>query len=88
MDMRKVSSIADYFIISSGSSKRHIKSVADGIEEKLKQEGRRPRHKEGYSESEWILLDYGDCIIHVFSIPTRKFYDLERLWGDTPRVSF
>lgn len=88
MDMRKVSSIADYFIIGSGTSGRHIKAVANGIEEKLEQQGRKLRHKEGYSESQWILLDYGDCIVHIFNTPTRKFYDLERLWGDALRVSF
>jgi ribosome-associated protein len=88
MDMKKVSSIADYFIISSGTSGRHIKAVADSIEEQLKKQGYRLRHKEGYNESEWVLLDYNDCIVHIFSEPTRKFYDLERLWGDAPRVLF
>lgn len=88
MDLRKISSIADYFIIGSGSSSRHIKAVADGVEEAMGRSAQRLWHREGYGESEWVLLDYGDCIVHIFSSPARQFYDLERLWGDAPKVAF
>ena len=86
LDVRSVSSVADYFLICSGKSTTHVETVADAIREELKAEGIRPLHAEGVAESGWILLDYGDVLMHVFLEDTRAYYALERLWGDAPAV--
>ena len=70
----------DYFVIASGANPRQIQSIADSVQEKLKAHGMRPTHAEGYNQAEWVLLDYVDFVVHVFSERARKFYDLERLW--------
>ena len=80
MDIREVCSFTDNFIICTGTSNRHIQTISDGIEESLKYEGVRPLHIEGYSEGDWILMDYSDFVVHIFSARAREFYDLERLW--------
>ena len=86
LDLRKVASFTDYFLISTGASTRQARTISDSVEQALRAAGRRPMHSEGYSNGEWILLDYGDLIVHTFVEATRKFYDLERLWRDAERV--
>lgn len=87
LDLRDIASFTDYFLICTGNNTRHVQSIADSVEEDLRNSGRRPLHTEGYSAAEWILLDYGDFIVHVFNPTSRKFYDLERLWRDAKRVA-
>jgi ribosome-associated protein len=85
LDLRGKTLIADFFIICSGTSNIHIRSVADGIMEAMEKRGIRQRRIEGYSEATWILLDYGDNIVHVMSEEQRSFYGLEKLWtGQAP----
>ena len=86
LDLRKAAGFTDYFLICTGNNPRHVQSIADSVEEDLRKSGRRPLHTEGYSAAEWILLDYGDFIVHVFNPTSRKFYDLERLWRDARRI--
>ena len=80
LDLGEICSFTDYFLVCTGTSSRHNQSIADNVEETLKRQGVRPLHIEGYSEGEWILLDYVDFVIHIFSARSREFYDLERLW--------
>src|SRR5215510_13212719 len=80
LELGNICSFTDYFFICTGTSARHNQSIADHIEERLKKEGVRPLHIEGRTEGEWILLDYVDFVIHIFSARAREFYDLERLW--------
>ncbi len=87
LDVRGISSVADYFLICSGKSTTHIETIAEAIREELKLEGIRPLHAEGVAESGWVLLDYGDVLAHVFLEDTRLYYALERLWGDAPTLS-
>lgn len=84
--MREVASFVDCFLICSGNSTRQVKAIADAIVEKLKAVGVRPLHTEGYEVAEWVLLDYGDFIAHVFVQSAREFYRLERLWRDAKRL--
>ena len=86
LDLREAASFTEYFLICTGASTRQVQAVSNAIEEALLKNGKRPLHIEGYSSAEWILLDYGDFIVHVFSSASRRFYDLERLWRDAPRV--
>ena len=86
MDLREISLIADYFIISSGRSTTQVKAIADHVEESLTEAGYSLLRREGYNQARWILLDYGDIIVHVFLEEVRRFYDLERLWGDAPVI--
>lgn len=91
LNLSGVTSIADYFVICSSSSDRQAQAIADAIEEKLARLGRRARSVEGRAGGRWILLDYGDVLFHVFLEEARRFYALERLWGDaddeTPRFA-
>ena len=80
IDVADVCSFTDNFIICTGTSNRHNQTIADGIEEHLRQQGVRSLHIEGRTEGEWILMDYFDFVIHIFTARTREFYDLERLW--------
>jgi len=82
-DLRNLSPITDYFIISTGLSDVHVRTIAEYI---MEQE--RPRHAEGLEAASWVLLDFFDVIVHVFSRDTREFYGLERLWGDAPIVEY
>ncbi len=84
LDVRKISSFADTFIIATGTSDRHVCSVADSIEAALKAGGDPPMGIEGYDEGRWVLVDCGDAIVHIFQQEIRDHYDLERLWGDAP----
>jgi ribosome-associated protein len=86
LDLRAASGFTDFFVICSGANPRQIRAIADAVSEKLREEDVRPAQVEGYERSEWILLDYFDFIVHVFSKETRAFYALERLWGDADRV--
>ena len=70
----------DYFLVCSGSNPRQIQAISDEVEERLKKTGLRPAHIEGYKQAEWVLLDYVDFVVHVFTETARKYYDLERLW--------
>jgi len=88
LEVKKLSSFADYFVISSGSSDRQVQAIASHIEEKLGKQGLHPLGIEGKREGRWVLLDYGDVIIHIFYQPIREFYDLERLWSDAPKVEW
>ncbi len=86
LDLRGLSGVADFFLICDGQSTTQIQTIADSIEARLKAEGVRPLHREGVPESGWLLLDYGDVVMHVFLRETREFYALERLWGDAPQI--
>ncbi len=82
LDISSVATFADYFVLCTGDSSRQIQAIADEVEEKLAANGLKPSHVEGYANAEWILLDYLDLVIHVFSKQARAYYDLERLWRD------
>jgi ribosome-associated protein len=85
LDVSQLVQIVDYFVILSGANRRQVATLIDEIEERLRDEGLRPLRREGVSEAEWALLDYGDVVIHIFRDEVRHFYDLERLWADAPR---
>lgn len=86
LDVRRLTPIADYFAICSGTSATHIRSIAENVQDKLRMEGKVRAKPQGGAESFWIILDYGDVILHIFDQATREFYDLERLWSDAPQV--
>lgn len=86
LDLRKGDAFTDFFLICNGTNIRQVQAIADGIEETLKKKGSRPALVEGYQKGDWILLDYFDFIVHVFTPSTREFYALDRLWGDAERV--
>ncbi|MGC9965155.1 MAG: ribosome silencing factor [Syntrophobacteraceae bacterium] len=86
LDVSRLSSFADYFIICSGKSGRQVQGIADNLEDELRHRGLKPIGTEGKREGHWVLLDYGDVIIHVFYDPVRYFYDLESLWSDAARL--
>ena len=86
LDIKKLSSFADYFIICSATSNRQAQAIASSIELDLKKEKIYSLGIEGFKEGEWILLDYDEVIIHIFYQPLREFYELERLWVDAPRI--
>ena len=75
-----------YFVICSGRSPIHCESICDRVEELLREQGVRPHHREGPRQGEWTILDYGDVVLHIFSESARRFYDLERLWAEAPRL--
>lgn len=79
-----ISDFTDYFVIASGSSERQVQAIADGVEERLREIGLRPLSSEGQSRGQWVLLDYGSFLVHVFTEERRAFYGLERLWSDAP----
>ena len=88
LDVAELTSLADYFVICSGSTERQTGAIADSIEERLREKlDTRPHMVEGISPGRWILMDYGDFIIHIFTEETRRFYALDRLWGDAPDVT-
>lgn len=87
LHLGKVSDFTEYFLIASGTNERQVQAIADAVEERLRSEGVRPLHIEGYNRGQWILLDYGDLVVHVFLEEPRRFYALERLWGDAPEVT-
>ncbi|HVZ19247.1 MAG TPA: ribosome silencing factor [Terriglobales bacterium] len=86
LEMDKASgAFTDYFVICSGSNPRQIQAISDEVEERLGKTGVRPAHVEGYSQADWVLLDYVDFVVHVFSPKARNFYNLERLWKSAKR---
>lgn len=86
LEVKEVSSFADYFVICHGDSTRQVRGIARNIEEKMKEAGFLPFGVEGAREGQWVLLDYEDIVVHVFLKPVREFYDLERLWAEAPRI--
>jgi ribosome-associated protein len=86
LDLRQAAAFTDYFLLLSGTNPKQLVAIADAILDTLKAAGRRPDHVEGYPRHEWILLDYGSFVVHVFTPRNRDFYDLERLWGAATRV--
>lgn len=86
MDVQDITSIADYFVLATGTSSKHAAALADSVEDELTKMGLEPAHKEGHRSGEWILLDYLDVIVHVFTEDTRQFYNLEKMWKDAEIV--
>ena len=86
LDIRELTSIGDFFIIASGGNTTLVKTLADELEDKLAAEGIEPRRIEGASSAMWILMDYGDVVVHIFYSEQRDFYCLERLWADAPKI--
>lgn len=87
IDLREIASFTEFFVVASGGNQRQVQAISDEINEQLKKQlDSRPVRIEGYASGEWILLDYGDFIVHVFEKNAREFYDLERLWRDAKRV--
>jgi ribosome-associated protein len=86
LDLREIASFTDYFVITSGTNERQVQAISDEIVETLKKAGSPAARVEGYKTAEWILLDYGDFVVHVFDQKARSFYDLERLWRESRRV--
>ncbi|MBS4035943.1 MAG: ribosome silencing factor [Ignavibacterium sp.] len=82
VDLRKLATFADYFIICSADSDTQVKAIADEIDKKLRDEGIKCWHKEGFMALQWVLLDYVDVVVHIFKKDAREFYNLEKLWGD------
>ncbi len=88
LDLRDVSSFTDFFVIMHGNSSRQNMALYEGIEEELKRKGVRPLSVEGKENAEWILMDYGFFLVHVFTRNSRDYYSLDKLWGDAPRVQY
>src|SRR6188768_261541 len=87
LDLRDIASFTEFFVIASGTNQRQVQAIADEINEQLKKQlGTRPVRIEGYNSAEWVLLDYGDFIVHIFNGEARDFYDLARLWRDARKV--
>ena len=86
LDLAALSGIADYFVLCTGTSTTHVETIAAAVEAALKAEGHRALHREGAAQSGWMLLDFGDVVVHVFLPETRTFYGLDRLWGDAPEL--
>jgi ribosome-associated protein len=86
LDLRKTGAFTDFFLICTGANPRQVHAIADAVEQALKAKHVRPAHLEGYQRAEWVLVDYFDFIVHVFSPAARSFYGLERLWGNATRI--
>ena len=86
LDLRKLTTITDYFVICTGDSDTQVKAIADEVNKELRDEGIRSWHTEGYQKLNWVLLDYVDVVVHVFKKEIREFYNLEKLWGDAPSI--
>ncbi len=84
MKLKGKTALCDYFVVMSASSTVRVKTIADFVEESLEADGQRLPHKEGYQEARWVLLDFGDVVVHVFGDEARKYYSIENLWGDAP----
>jgi len=88
LDLRESDAFTDFFVVCSGSNPRQVQAIADGIEQALKAQDQRPAAIEGYPRAEWVLLDYFDFVVHVFSTHARDFYGLDRLWGNATRTEW
>ena len=86
LDIRKIAFITDYFVIASGKNKKQLQAIADDISHTLKEQGRRRVGLEGYGEGAWVLVDFGDVVIHLFHEEMRRYYELENLWADGKKV--
>ena len=86
LDVRAVASFADTFIVATGSSDRHVRTIAEAVVERARELGEKPLGVEGVEDGRWVLIDLGDVIVHVFQREVREHYDLERLWSDAPRI--
>jgi ribosome-associated protein len=86
LDLSRISGFTDYFVICNGTSQRQVQAIADSVHHALEAQGRKAIASEGYSEGRWVLLDFGDIIIHIFLDALREYYDLESLWADAPQV--
>jgi ribosome-associated protein len=86
LDISSIATFASYFLLCTGESSRQIHAIVDEVERKLREEGYRPSHIEGYRNAEWVLMDYLDLVVHVFSKSARAYYDLERLWRDSKKL--
>jgi len=87
LDLREIASFTDFFVIVSGTNDRQVQAIADEVSDTLKKSGSPAARVEGYKTAEWVLLDFGDFVVHVFEDKARKFYDLERLWREARRVT-
>ena len=85
LDLRGLATFTDTFLLCSGTSTPQVQAITDEIESRMKEVGQRPSHVEGYQQAEWVLMDYSDLIVHIFSPKSRAFYNLERLWREAPR---
>lgn len=88
LDIRELTTIADYFVICNGNNTRQIQAISDAIEDELKKQGARMLHREGIAESGWLILDFGDVIVHIFGPKEREYYRLERLWSEAKTVVY
>ena len=88
LDVHGLIVITDYFVICSGATERQVRTIVEEIEKALRDLGRKPVRREGETEKRWVLLDYVDLVVHVFTEQEREYYDLERLWGDAPRSAW
>jgi ribosome-associated protein len=88
LDVSRLLQIVDVFVIASGNSRRQVQTLAESVEERLRDLDRRPLRHEGMTEGEWVLLDYGDVVVHLFQPEARSYYSLERLWGDAPKIEW
>jgi ribosome-associated protein len=86
LDLRKASAFTDFFVICTGATNRQVQAIADGVQEALAKAGTKPSLVEGLERADWVLIDYFDFVVHVFTPSTRDFYALERLWGDAERI--
>lgn len=86
VDVAGLTSYADAFLLCSGGSERQVAAIAEAISRRLRQDGRRPLHVEGATRSEWVLMDFGDVVVHIFTEERRAYYGLDSLWGDAPRL--
>ncbi len=87
LNVGKITIIADYFVIVSGNNPNQVQALADNVEDTLTKEGIEPKSKEGYMNANWILMDYGDFVVHIFDNESRSFFDLERIWKDADKVA-
>jgi len=87
LDLQGLASFTDYFVICSGANPRQIQAIADEVERRLAEQGRKPLGIEGYEHAEWVLVDYGEFLVHIFSEAARAYYDLERLWRKAKEVT-
>ena len=88
LDLKESGAFTDYFVLCSGQTGRQVRAIVDEIIRQLRENGSRPSHVEGYDLGEWVLIDCFDFVVHVFTKETRRFYDLERLWGSAERIEF
>jgi len=88
LDLRDLTSFTDFFVVATGNSSRQNDAIYQAVQQELKQRGSRPLGVEGRDTAEWILIDYGSFVVHIFSKRAREFYSLEKLWGDAPKVAY